>query len=99
MTLTDVDLNVIGDLDDLEEILRCVRTIIMTPAGTVPLDRDFGIDLDCLDMPAPIAQNALALEIVQKVETYEPRVKVSEASFYMTGNGQATAKVVLISGR
>ena len=99
MTLTDVDFNVIGELPDSEDVLKCVRTIVMTPEGTVPLDRDFGIDTSCLDMPLPIAQNMLTLEIVQKVELYEPRVKVDEVTLSFSGDGQATAKVVLSNGR
>lgn len=98
MTLTDVDFDVIGELPDSEDVLTCVRTIVMTPAGTVPLDRDFGIDISCLDLPLPVAQNMLTLEVVQKVELYEPRVKVDEVALSLTGDGQVTAKVVLSSG-
>ena len=98
MTLTDVDFDVIGELPDSEDVLTCVRMIVMTPAGTVPLDRNFGIDISCLDLPLPVAQNMLTLEVVQKVELYEPRVKVDEVTLSLTGDGQVTAKVVLSSG-
>ena len=40
MTLKDVEFNVRGGIPVTEEILRCIRNLIMTPVGTVPLDRD-----------------------------------------------------------
>ena len=81
-----------------EEILQNIKCILSTVKFSVPLDRDFGIDISCLDLPLPVAQNMLTLEVVQKVELYEPRVKVDEVTLSLTGDGQVTAKVVLSSG-
>ena len=36
-----------------EEILQNVRTILATPVGSVPLDRDFGVDMRFIDRPLP----------------------------------------------
>ena len=98
MTLKDVEFNVRGEIPEAEEILRCIRNLIMTPVGTVPLDRDFGIDQSILGLPIDAAQSLLAVEIIDKVERYEPRVSVSEVE--LTGNidGQIIAKVVIESG-
>lgn len=60
----------------LEEIIQNVRTIIATARGTVPLDRDFGVSAALVDDPTPSAMARFSSDIVDAVETYEPRVKV-----------------------
>ena len=97
MTLANVEFNVRGAMTEQEDILRCIRTLIMTPAGTVPLDRDFGIDNSLLGYPVDVAQNLLAVEIIQKVMKYEPRASVLEIELEPTTEGLITAKVVITS--
>jgi len=98
MTLKDVEFNVRGGIPVTEEILRCIRNLIMTPVGTVPLDRDFGIDQSILGLPIDAAQSLLAVEIIDKVDRYEPRVSVTEVELTATIDGKITAKVVIESG-
>lgn len=98
MTLKDVEFNVRGEIPEAEEILRCIRNLIMTPLGTVPLNRDFGIDQSILGLPIDAAQSLLAVEIIDKVERYEPRVSVSEVELTANIDGQIIAKVVIESG-
>lgn len=98
MTLQDVEFNIRGELPEAEDILRCLRTLIMTPAGTVPLDRDFGIKQDFLGYPVNVAENLLAVEIIDKVDKYEPRVSVTEVGLHATEEGMITAKVVIQHG-
>ena len=97
MTLKDVEFNVRGEIPVTEEILRCIRNLIMTPVGTVPLDRDFGIDQSILGLPIDAAQSLLAVEIIDKVDRYEPRVSVTEVELTATIDGKITAKVVIES--
>lgn len=66
---------------EVVEILQNVRTIIGTRKGTVPLDRDFGISWDYVDQPIAVAQMLMRSEIVDAVETYEPRAKVESVTF------------------
>lgn len=78
-----------------DEVLRNVRTIITTVAGTVPFDRDFGIDISFLDMPLTQAQGRLTIEYIEKIRRYEPRVKVEEVAFAQDPlNGAIIPKVV-----
>lgn len=60
-----------------EEIYQNVRTILATPKGTVPLDRDFGVDQAFLDQPTSIVMARALPGIVEAVEKYEPRVRVT----------------------
>lgn len=78
-----------------DEVLRNVRTIITTVAGTVPFDRDFGIDISFLDMPLTQAQGRLTIEYIEKIRRYEPRAKVEEVTFAQDPlNGAIIPKVV-----
>ncbi|MCD8204520.1 MAG: GPW/gp25 family protein [Coprobacillus sp.] len=65
----------------IAEIKRNVETLINTPAGTCPGDRNYGVSIDYVGQPGPIAQNQTAIEIVEKVEEYEPRVVVVNIDF------------------
>ena len=98
MTLEDITFSLLGEFDDAEDVMRCVKNIILTPAGTVPLARDFGIDQGLLDRPLPVAQSLLAVEIIDKVAKYESRAAVQEVELQATVDGQIIAKVVLTSG-
>lgn len=98
MTLKDVEFNVRGEIPVAEDILRCLRNLILTPVGTVPLDRDFGIDQSILGLPIDVAQSLLAVEIIDKVDRYEPRVSVAEVKLTASIDGKITAKVVIESG-
>ena len=64
-----------------EEILQNVRCIMATTKFSVPLDRDFGIDADMVDMPIDYAKAQLASEIVTAIAKYEPRAAVTDISF------------------
>lgn len=63
------------------EILQNVRTILATRKGSVPLDREFGLTWRLLDAPAPVVQMQIQSEIIDAIETYEPRAKVKSVEF------------------
>ncbi len=64
------------------DVLQCLHTLYSTPAGSVTLDRDFGLDISgILDMPMETAKNRYALEVISKTEKYEPRVRISRVKF------------------
>lgn len=97
MTLRNVDINIRGSMSEEEDVLRCLQNLIMTPAGTVPLDRDFGIDNSILGRSLDVAQSLLAVEIIDKVARYEPRASVTEVELSTNTDGQIIAKVVIRS--
>lgn len=72
---------VISPANELEEVAQNVRMILLTPKGSVPLDRDFGLSFTVLDQPAPRAQALLASEIVTQVARYEPRAQVVQVDW------------------
>jgi phage baseplate assembly protein W len=80
---------------EIEEIARNLNMLYETPVGTVPLDREFGLDTDFVGYPLDVAQNMISIEIVEKTETYEPRVKVQEVTFTSTVNGVLIPNVLI----
>lgn len=52
-----------------------------TPAGSVPLDRDFGIDISVIDAPLEVAKGRLTVEYTEKTRQYEPRANVKQVNF------------------
>lgn len=87
-----------GDNATRREIVRNVRTLLATPLGTCPLHRTFGIDTAILDNPTPVAQNLMAVEIMDAVERWEPRVRVTDVTFRADEQGKLHAKVVITDG-
>lgn len=64
-----------------EEVEQNLRMIITTMAGSVPLDRAFGIDGAVVDHSSAIAQARLTGQIMTMVTKYEKRVQISEIRY------------------
>lgn len=78
------------------EILQNIQVILTTPAGTVPFDRDFGIDMNILDAPIGVAKAKLTVEYIKKIKKYEPRADVKKISFTTDAtSGSLIPKVVI----
>ena len=78
---------------EIEEIAQNVRMILHTFKGQVPLDRNFGIDSEIIDMPVNVARTKMTTRIVKAVNDSEPRVKVKEVKF----SGDAVDGLVVAS--
>lgn len=75
--------------EEFADVKKCLETLLSIRAGTQPLDRNLGIDLDSIvGYPLDVARNMLSLEIIEKVETYEPRVEVVSVDFESSTDGQ-----------
>ena len=79
------------------EIIQNVRTLLRTRVGTVPLDREFGLSWDFVDLPLPVGQARLSAEVIQKVRRYEPRATVVSVEFAAssTVEGQTRPRIVI----
>ena len=85
----------ISPKNEVTEILQNVRTILATTKGTIPLDREFGIDGSVIDMPTMRAQAYLTNEIFQAIRRYEPRVSIDNITFDGDISGKLIPKVVI----
>ena len=61
---------------DAEDVLRCLYTLYGSHPGEQALDRDFGIDTECLSLPIEAAKSLITQEFVEKTARYEPRAAV-----------------------
>ncbi len=77
----------------IEEIVQNLRTILNTAVGTVPLDRDFGVPVDLVDAPQPVALARLTAQIVKAVHRYEPRAAVKRVTYTGDADGRLVPKL------
>lgn len=75
----------LGAADTVESVLQAIKIILTTPKGTVPMYREFGVDMSFLDMPIPGAEQRARLEIREAIERWEPRATVKEITFSRDG--------------
>ncbi len=101
--MINADVNLINfdyeNAEIIEEIKRNIETLFSTPEGSCPGDRSFGLNQEFVGMPGPVAQNQLALEIIEKVSIYEPRVEVKDFSFSYEEDGSNKAFVCIAPNR
>lgn len=64
--------------DTVRRILSNVATILATPKGSVPLYREFGLDMSFLDRPEPVARSRMVAPVRETVERWEPRARVRD---------------------
>ena len=78
-----IDLDSSGfTMEEFQDVKLCLETLLSIVSGTQALDRDIGINIDKIVVyPYDIAKNMFFLEIIEKVETYEPRVTVESIDF------------------
>lgn len=75
--------------EEFADVKKCLEVLLSIREGSLPMDRDFGIDLDNIaGYPLNVAQNMLALEITEKVRDYEPRAQVKDIQFKTSISGQ-----------
>lgn len=65
----------------VRQLAQEVRTLLSTSRGSVPLDRDFGVSWELIDMTLPQAKQMLIAEVAQQIERYVPRVKFKGIAF------------------
>lgn len=78
---TDSDALTLGTSETVRSVLQSVTIILSTPKGSVPMYRDFGVNMEYLDLPMPIAEVRMVSEIREAVEKWEPRATVTDVSF------------------
>lgn len=85
---------------ETEDIKRCLRMLYTTKEGEQPLDREFGLNIDFVGEPMPVAQSKFSQEIVRKTAMYEPRVAVQKVTYEKDGiSGMLIPKIYLTKGK
>lgn len=90
MNITD-SIVVISTDDESTAFLRLAKesleVLILTPEGTAPLDRNFGLDQSFLSLPPETAKTLFAQELIEKAEIYIPEISVTEVESQVDSNG------------
>lgn len=81
----------------MEEIDRRLALLYSTREGTMPLDREFGINMDFVDMPPETAKSLYTAEITKKTAKFVPEVRVKAVTWTAGEAGTLIPKVVITS--
>lgn len=92
-TLENIEIGATG----ARSVAQQIRTVLNTRKGSVPLDRDFGIDWDCIDKPIPEARQLLVSEIAQALREYVPSVTLKSIEFSTLDDSTAADGKVMYS--
>lgn len=64
-----------------ERLRQEIELLLSTRAGSVPIDRDYGIDWQCLDAPPEVGESLFYQELLQKTEKYVPDIRIKGVDF------------------
>lgn len=74
---------------------RQLALLLSTREGSIPLDREFGLDLNFVDRPAAAVKALYTAEVTKKVAKFIPAVRVLEVVWTGTAEGHLKPKVVI----
>ena len=78
---TTLPAEIIINAKGLVGLAQEVRTVMTTRKGSVPLDRDFGVDFTVIDEPVNSVKPIYVGEVAAQIERYVPRVEVLSITF------------------
>ena len=81
VTATDLTSIRLNEVDTVNSVLQNIAIILSTRKGSVPLYRDFGLSMEFMDRPLPVAKVMMVAEVREAVERWEPRARVLSVSF------------------
>lgn len=79
------------------EIDRQLALLLSTRVGTIPLDREFGLDFSFLDLPTETAKSLYTAEVTKKVAKFIPSVRVAKIEWDAAEMGAIKPRVVITS--
>ena len=65
----------------LAKMAEEVRIVLSTPIGSVPCNRDFGIDMSYMHLPINAAMSAYASAAADAIERFVPGLRVNQVIF------------------
>ena len=71
----------LNEQDAIASVLQNIALILRTRQGSIPHYREFGLPMEFIDKPLPIAKPMAYLEIKEAVERWEPRATVIDVTF------------------
>ena len=90
-----IELNSVQELGLRQEILDKVMFLLSCVKGTIPMNRNVGLDPDVISAPTWQAQNLYTISAIELIDEFEPRATVEEIVFDESSDGNLIPKVVL----
>lgn len=78
-----------------DRIIQQLRTLLLTPEGTLPGSRSFGLPYEFIDMLPDDAVNELAIELEEKVDEFIPEISIAEVVAEPDIDGKNTIKIYI----
>ena len=88
VSAADLSKEMLNESDYVRAILQNVANVLKTRQGTVPFFREFGLPMDFIDQPMPVAAPTLIIEVREALLKFEPRAEVVDVSFQSNEHGQ-----------
>ena len=82
VSATDLSNIRLNETDEVSEILRNVAVILSTPKGSVPMYREFGLDMSFLDKPVNVAKNMAVIPVREAIEQWESRAVYKDMTLF-----------------
>lgn len=67
--------------DTVRSVLQNLSLLYATKQGTVPQYREYGLPMEFIDKPIPVAQTIAVAEITEATEQFEPRATIVDITF------------------
>lgn len=91
--LSDIEIEIEPSTStEQENIYNCLLALYGSREGEQALDREFGLNTDCLSLPVEAAEAKLTAEIIRKTKKYEPRAQVTEVEYSTEDSDQGLIK-------
>lgn len=65
----------------LGKVAESVRVVLATPSGSIPSNREFGLDMTFMHLPENAAKSAYASAAADAIERYVPGIRVNQIIF------------------
>lgn len=91
-----IEINSAYELELRQKLIEKAMFLLSCYKGTIPMNRDIGIDPEVISAPDYIARNKYTISAIECIEEFENRLMVDTIEFYSDGtNGDLIPKVVL----
>lgn len=83
--------------DTLSEVIQNIQNIVLLTKGSVPYQRDIGLDENAIDLPIDKAVMLFKMELSKQIKKFEPRAKVIKFNWSDSDltNGYLKVKVTI----
>ena len=81
--------------DRKQNLLQQLRLLTSTRKGSVPLDRDLGLDFSFVDRPIGVVRSLYAAKLTEAISKFIPALSIVEINWSGGADGHIYPKVVV----